>query len=672
MGFSVLYQIGEYFYFVLFGYFLLYLLFFARPLLRYVWGRTFEEDVGRLGDLIRKAEEEGPPASAQVQSEEREDNIEERRKELAEELQTTRGELEEARQKQEEKKEQGDRSTARELETAIIPELEEHLEKLNREMDALADGDEDPGGADPDEATVRLENLRVLNADYRHPFVKDAVNYLRAKFPRAEYQHFEVEPLPSVSKYLERISMARNMAGSFVLLGLLGTMIKLDGVVDQIAGLANTSQMQPEEFLGQMGTLMQGVEGAFLNSIIGVFLGVFALVLVGLLNRSVQRRIDRLDHTMSQEVLPGLARVHNQLMPERTLADLLRGTGDRIDHLDGTIEQLESRMSGTIGTLSGEIENMLERFGRYEEHYDLINDQVKALDRRGDSLEQQSERLRVQTEQLAEAGDRIAAPVNEMNETLRTHLERVSELQEDEYLQQVLEDIEEALQEERKAREEQLQDIRESNRKDQQQLLETIREFLEEETAAREEYVEDLLEQNADLRQRILDQQDALQGTLDAQHEEVAQRLEETAEALQASSPEQLSRMLQEINEASDRLNESSKLLSETAGNVSNRIDRSAVAMEQAAQSLNRVAQFPTFFAWCTRSAWPSVKSSFYSAIGKDEKARRIERRIPANGMSNGASNGHPAGEPRSTASGRSVADAKQEPESTKPDPPNA
>mgnify|MGYP006274237309 CR=1 FL=1 len=642
MDLSLLYQIGEYFYLVLFAYMAVYLAYFAWPLLSYVGGDTFYEDLDRLGRLIEKAEKEGPPVAASEEDESEKasvpaENVEERPGELVEELESIHQDLQDAREKRDELREEGKLTQVSELEKRIIPELEDHFEDLNQKLDALAeepptDGTQDEPEMDPDEATARLENLQLLNAEYRHPFVKDAVSYLRAKFPRAEYQHFEVGPLPSVSEYLERISMARNMAGAFVLLGLLGTMIKLDGVVEQIAGLSRTSEMAPERFLGRMGTLMQGVEGAFFNSILGVMLGVFALVLVGMLNRFVQRRIDRLDYMMSQEVLPGLVRVHNQLMPERTLADLLRGTGKQIDQLDETVDTLRSRMSDTVGTLGDEIEKMLDRFGHYEKHYELINKQVKALDERSENLNEETERLRAQARELANAGDRIAEPIDEMNTTLMKHLDKVSQLQEAEYLQGIIEDIEEAFEADRKARKEELRDILKNNRVDQEQLLQNLREALKEENNERKEHVRDMLEQNTELRRSIQDQQHEVRETLKEQHEKISERLEETTQALKSSSPEQLSRMLEKVNEASDRLNESSKTLSSTAGDMSERLEESSESMHQASQSLDRVARAPTFFAWWTRTAWPTLLGGIYSAIGKDEKAARLRRQIPSNG----------------------------------------
>lgn len=642
MDLSLLYQIGEYFYLVLFAYMAVYLAYFAWPLLSYVGGDTFYEDLDRLGRLIEKAEKEGPPVAASEEDEPEKasvpaENVEERPGELVEELESIHQDLQDAREKRDELREEGKLTQVSELEKRIIPELEDHFEDLNQKLDALAeepptDGTQDEPEMDPDEATARLENLQLLNAEYRHPFVKDAVSYLRAKFPRAEYQHFEVGPLPSVSEYLERISMARNMAGAFVLLGLLGTMIKLDGVVEQIAGLSRTSEMAPERFLGRMGTLMQGVEGAFFNSILGVMLGVFALVLVGMLNRFVQRRIDRLDYMMSQEVLPGLVRVHNQLMPERTLADLLRGTGKQIDQLDETVDTLRSRMSDTVGTLGDEIEKMLDRFGHYEKHYELINKQVKALDERSENLNEETERLRAQARELANAGDRIAEPIDEMNTTLMKHLDKVSQLQEAEYLQGIIEDIEEAFEADRKARKEELRDILKNNRVDQEQLLQNLREALKEENNERKEHVRDMLEQNTELRRSIQDQQHEVRETLKEQHEKISERLEETTQALKSSSPEQLSRMLEKVNEASDRLNESSKTLSSTAGDMSERLEESSESMHQASQSLDRVARAPTFFAWWTRTAWPTLLGGIYSAIGKDEKAARLRRQIPSNG----------------------------------------
>ena len=645
MDFSLLYQVGDYFYLVLLAYLVAYVVFFGIPLLGYLWGGAFDSDIERLASLTEKAKREGPPAARAATNGDDTDptDVDKDKDELVDELTSTHQELEEARQKRDELEEQEEHSEVEALETRVIPGLEEHCEELNRKIDAL-DGEttSETDATDPDEATARLENLKLLTADYRHPFVKDAVSYLRAKFPRAEYQHFEVGPLPSVSKYLEQISMARNMAGAFVLLGLLGTMMKLDGVVEQIASLAHTSEMNPQRFLGQMGELMQGVEGAFFNSILGVLLGVFALIVVGLLNRRVQRRLDRLDHTMSQKVLPGLVDVHNQLMPERTLADLLRGAGDRIDQLDGTVEKMQSRMGNTIGSLSGELENMLERFEHYEEHYDLINRQVKALDERGEHLGAQSEKLEEQTEQLADAGDRLAEPISEMNETLQKHLQKVSQLQEDEYLQGVLEDINEALEAERRARREQLEEVLENNRIDQEELLDTVRTVLDEERNERQQQVKDLLKQNADLRENIQEQQVAVQEALDKQHEALSSRLGETADALQASSPQQLSQMLEQLNEASGRLHNSSETLSNTTKELSDRMEHSSDAMTRASQSLDRVARAPTFFAWLTRRAWPWVKSRTYALVGKKKEAKRIKRRLSRNGRSpgeNGAAN---------------------------------
>lgn len=648
MDTSLLYQAGEYFYIGILVYLVLYLLFFAGPLLQYVLGSSFPADIDRLSNLIQQAEQEGLPTATRDGESATSDAIrtQKERSELEEELETTHHELEKARERYAEAKAEGDNATASEIEVDIIPELEEHLEELKQEIDTLEEststGDDEDSSVsdmDPDEATARLENLRLLNADYRHPFVKDAVSYLRAKFPRAEYQHFEVEPLPSISEYLEQVSMARNMAGAFVLLGLLGTMIKLDGVVEQIADMAQTSQMKPQQFLGQMGTLMQGVEGAFFNSILGVFLGVFALVIIGLLNRRVQRRIDRLDHVMSQEVLPGLARIHDQLMPERTLADLLRGTGSRIDQLDATVETLQSRMTNTIGTLSDEIEGMLEQFEHYERHYDLINQQVEALDERGEILAEQSERLQEQTEQLANAGERIADPIDEMNTRISEHLEKISELQEDEYLQKILEKMEDTFEAEREARKEQLEDILSNNRIDQENLLQSVRDALAEEQDARSAQVEEMLKQNKQLREAIRDQQDAVQENLEHQHEQITEQLDDTTEALRASTPEKLGKMLEELNNASDRLHDSSKTLSSTAQQLSDQMDRSSTAMRRASESLDRVARAPTFFAWLTQTAWPSVMSGVYSLLGNDKKARQLERRLSRNGHPEASSN---------------------------------
>ena len=79
------------------------------------------------------------------------------------------------------------------------------------------------------------------------------------------------------------------MAGVFVLLGLTGTMLKLDGVVAIVGKLTQNEQLDSGEFLNQMGELMGGIEYAFLNSILGVVLMIVFMVFLSLVHRTVSR-----------------------------------------------------------------------------------------------------------------------------------------------------------------------------------------------------------------------------------------------------------------------------------------------------------------------------------------------------------------------------------------------
>src|SRR5690606_35419037 len=138
--------------------------------------------------------------------------------------------------------------------------------------------------------------------------------------PTGNYQQFKLELLPAFASYSERIAAVRNMAGLFVLIGLGLTMIRLNAVVDQIAVSSSTTTISSEEFLARMGSIMTNIGGAFISSIIGLALMIGAMFLAGAIDRSVQRRLQEVEHMLTQEAIPTLVELHQRFMPDFTLA----------------------------------------------------------------------------------------------------------------------------------------------------------------------------------------------------------------------------------------------------------------------------------------------------------------------------------------------------------------
>ncbi len=249
----------------------------------------------------------------------------------------------------------------------------------------------DAAGDEPDtsahrRSTERLLTLPALRARYDSPLVQEAVDQLRVQYPGGAYQHVALDRLPSFSAYAERLGSARTMAGLFVLLGLLLTMIRLDGVVDQIGGAAAGVSMTPESFLASMGQIMTGVGGAFLSSIWGLGLMLGFLLVVALVDRRTQNGLNAAEAAFAGGVVPGLADLHTRLMPDLTLGDLLAETGLHLRTLNRTVDGMTDGMARSLAGLGERIETVLRDFGTFQDQYVQLNDLLKYIREASENL----------------------------------------------------------------------------------------------------------------------------------------------------------------------------------------------------------------------------------------------------------------------------------------------
>ena len=270
------------------------------------------------------------------------------------------------------------------------------------------------------QAAERLARLPALRTDYGAGVVQETVDQIRAQYPDAAYQRFEAERLPSVAAFAERVGAARTMAGLFVLVGLFFTMVRLNGVVGSIADAAGGAAMEPAQFLATMGALMNGIGGAFDSSIAGLGLMVLALAAVGGIDLVAAGRIHRLERAVVHTVVPGLADLHDRLMPSLTLADLLAETGAHLRTLGHTVHGLTASLDDSLAGLGDRIADMMGDFSSFQHQYAKLDDLLK-------NIGAASTHLAETTGALKGAARRIGDPLDEFNKTLLRHLETVAD-----------------------------------------------------------------------------------------------------------------------------------------------------------------------------------------------------------------------------------------------------
>lgn len=525
---TFMYQLGEVFYWVIIAYAVAYVLWFFWPLFEFTGAERLREDLDRLKTALQREVNLGGKAVSPVNDEidKLEAQIEGAENELAR-LVVLAADAED----------EGEVAEADEIRNERIPEVRQLLEQFHAAREKLGERQEKDGVA-------RLESVQALYTEYNNPFVHEVVDQLRARFPRADYHRFELDRLPTYNIYTERVAMARGMAGLFVLVGLLGTMIKLDGVVDAIRALTASAEMEPGVFLDRMGVLMQGISGAFDNSIYGVLLMVAALIGIGFINRVVQKRLDEVEGEVTGSIVPNLLRLHNRYMP-------IRGTQSQLDRLNVTVESLNQETLNSLGLLNGHVQDMGERmsailaeFGSYQQYYATLNDWVKELKGVSTELNTASTGMKASSKVLAE-------PIDAMNITLQEHLKLQAQFKDSSYIES---------------------------------LLTQIREAVGEAVGTSNTQLDALTEQT-----------EAVKGQMEA-----------TAEALRASGPKQLDDAIQKLNAAVQQLSQSTEQIGVSLSGSAQSLQHAATGMEQYASAptfffwLTQRA-FPSVGGWVMR-----------------------------------------------------------------------
>ena len=287
---------------------------------------------------------------------------------------------------------------------------EEELRAVEEELAQQAE-------LDKKRAHEELVHVSVLEAEYSNEMVGQAVKSLASSFPTPAFRSVSIYDTPSYQSYVAKASAAKRMAGIFVLLGLTGTMIKLNGVVKTITELTGDNSIEPQAFLDQMGELMNGMGSAFLNSIMGVALMIFFLVVVSFFHRAVLANIYKVEHALRFEVIPFLSDYQERLKPELSLAEIVNSTGKQLRQLDRSVVQMTTGMSSSLAELGDRIRKMLEEFGSFQKQYAMINDWVG-------TLRESTGQMKDAANELRDSGERLRMPVDEINDTLRDFMDK--------------------------------------------------------------------------------------------------------------------------------------------------------------------------------------------------------------------------------------------------------
>jgi methyl-accepting chemotaxis protein len=425
---------------------------------------------------------------------------------------------------------------------------------------ALIDPDEAPALAEQRRQRVRRpERPESLRITYNHLLVDETAAYFRARYPVGDFRRFELERLPAYAGYAERLLAARNMAGLFVLFGLLGTMIKLEEVVSEIGTMAQRDTMESSVFLGQMGSIMGNTGGAFLASIYGLALMVGVLVLVGLIDRLIQRHAGHLDHDVQAQLVPALVDLHEAQNPNVSVSDLIAETGALLSGLNQNVGGLTAGMNESLVGLSDRIEKMLSEFDAFSTQYTKLSDLLETLKSSSKNMAGVTHAIDRTARSLDRAGERLRQPIDsfnvELNTTLREHLTTIVE----------------AMERARLAQTELGQQIHEM-----QAGVVKVSEGLRDDLG---EYLDQNRVHNEAIGEAVRAQIDLFE----EQRERVERELKQLAEAMKAADSEKMSRTIRELNEQ--------------VGGSAALLQRSAKELERAAQAL-RANDGSTLFGW--------------------------------------------------------------------------
>jgi hypothetical protein len=418
--------------------------------------------------------------------------------------------------------------------------------------ESSSDSDEDRSGP------ARKEHLsRTLESSFSSELVNQALQQLRTKYPHGNFREFALERLPSYASYDERLTAARNMSGLFVLFGLLGTMIKLNTIVQQIGGAAGT-EGEGTVFLDKMEGIMSNIGGAFLSSIYGLALTVFFLVLIGLIDRFMQRRFDRLDEVVQNDLIPGLAKLQLMKAPNLSIGDLIDETRSLLSGLNETVEGLTEGMQGSLSELSDQIEGMMQDFGSFQKQYAELNNLIV-------QLEEHSENIEEVTHAIKGAGRKLIDPISEMNRDLNHAI------------QAHMGAVEEAVEESAQNRDQLSADFK-GLQQDVSRVLAEVKSLVREN-----------LEQSDEHQQEMTERIEKQIQLVEKQSEKVESQLEATAEALEAANSQKLRRLIEDLDSE--------------VRTASGKLSDSAVELRKASKGLKRKGRRPrSLFEWVHRT----------------------------------------------------------------------
>jgi ABC-type transporter Mla subunit MlaD len=408
----------------------------------------------------------------------------------------------------------------------------------------------------------RMAKSTTLDATYSSDLVQQATRQLKANYPHGDFRRFDLERMPAYAAYTERLTAARNMAGLFVLFGLLGTMFKLNEVVGEIGGAASGGSMDPAGFLEKMGAIMGNIGGAFDSSIYGLFAMVVVLVVVGLIDRVMQKRFDRLDLVVQGKLIPGLSELQLKRMPNLTVGDLIEETSTLLNRLNGSVKRMTDGMNESLGNLSEEIEGMMHEFGSF-------TNQQAELQSALTNLKEYTKNVEDVTGAIEKAGHHLSNPINRFNQQISQALE------------QHMATVEQAL--------EAQDDDRKAMKRENKSALADLRSLVSDgvvDPVAR--YIETMEAHSDEQRQAMTD---------------IEAALKKTAEALKAANSQELTRVLERMDE---EVNTTAKRLSDVTQKMdgsAQRMDGSARELAKASAHLRAASDQPvTAFDWINRN----------------------------------------------------------------------
>jgi len=402
--------------------------------------------------------------------------------------------------------------------------------------------------------------------------------------------------------------------------------MQINQIVQQIgdaAGKGKGAEIEASQFLNDMGNIMSNISGAFDSSIWGLALMVTFLVVIGLVDRLMQRRLNELDRTIQNTVIPGLSELQLMRAPNLSIGDLIDETSTLLTDLNQSVEGMTAGMTDSLSELSEEINKMMQDFGSFQNQYAQLNDLIN-------NLKDYTQNVEDVTAAIESAGHTLANPISDMNRdlnnTIRDHMSLVGDaIEASDANREALANEFQNMEQDLKRLTTELRDIArdtlEQVDQHQQHLEDTLEKQHEARAATIEKELDRLKGQSETIQQELQSMSEGLRDTLaeqqrthvdtleaeierlEAQSDAVQDELQAVAEALESADSQELSRVLDALEE---RLDESARSLSSSAGQLTSsaqEISESADRLERATKGIETKQKGPvTFFDWVRRT----------------------------------------------------------------------